>query len=383
MRRASGYLLQTIAGTDYLHPYGQRIADHRRGVAINETGRRIWELLECEPSRDELRREYLKDIQAQGVDAGELARDLDQFLDLLIAWNIIEDDAPASQRAEPCAHISIAGLTLAYDGPRELIDGSNLKAFCVAPRPNVDQHIRVLWGRPPLRENGKVLLRDSELVVCERESDYLLLFPTFGQISEIALSKGGGEVAVHCWPPMSEDLTYQFFHALRLAFLYLAQKRGMWAIHSASLLYRDKAWLFSAPAGTGKSTHVNLWKELYHVSAINGDLNLLALEDGLPVIHGIPWCGTSEIFDKRTLPLGGIVLLKRSDRDFVEELPLDRKALSIMQRFISPLWTAAQLEDSGVFAQELAGQIAVCRLHCTKAPSAAETMKNWIDKNAL
>ena len=383
MKRTPGYLLQNIAGTDYLLPYGQLIADHMRGVEINETGRRVWELLERELSRDQLHREYLKHVASGGPPESELIRDLDQFLDLLIARGLIEGDAPdRPQTQEPCAYIGIAGLTLSFCGPRELIDESFLKDFCVEPRSHVDQRVCVLWGKPMFRTNGKILVRGSELVVCERERDYLLLFPTFSRIWEVSLSKDGADVTLYCKSPVNEELTYQFFHALRLAFLYLAQKRGMWAIHSASLLYRDKAWLFSAPAGTGKSTHVELWRELYHTPAINGDLNLLALEGGRPVIHGLPWCGTSEIFDRRTLPLGGIVLLKRAERDRVEELSDQRKALLTMQRFISPMWTPAQLDAGAVFAQHLAGLIPVCLLRCTKAPAAAETMKEWIDQNS-
>ena len=381
MKRTPGYLLQNIAGTDYLLPYGQQIADHRRGVAVNETGRRIWELLERERSRDELRREYLKCVPAGGTQESELTRDLDQFLNLLVAWGLMEDDAPDHpQTQEPRAHVAIAGLTLALYCPEDLVDHSHLKDFRVPPQSQVDQRVRLLWGPPKLHTNGSLLVRDAELVVCERERDYLLFFPTFDRLWEVSLSKDGGEVTFYCRPPVNDELIYQFFHALRMAFLYLAQKRGMWAIHSASLLYRDKVWLFSASSGTGKSTHVDFWRELYHTPPVNGDLNLLALEEGRTVVRGIPWCGTSEIFDKRTLPLGGIVLLKRAAQDDLEELPGDRRALLVMQRFISPTWTAAQFADGAAFAQELAQRAPICRLRCTKSPSAAELIKGWIDR---
>ena len=38
-------------------------------------------------------------------------------------------------------------------------------------------------------------------------------------------------------------------------------EKGMFALHSASLLYLEKAWLFSGPSGMGKSTHTALWKK--------------------------------------------------------------------------------------------------------------------------
>ena len=381
MKRTQGYILQHILNTDYLLPYGQLIADHKRGISMNETGVFIWELLEGEPSREELRREFLKHFMTEPEQEDELTHDLDQFLSYLITWGMIEDDVPARERTyEPCACLEIGGLTLSVACPRELIDESFLKAFEITPADRIDQSISVDFAPPSTRRNGNILLRDRELVVCERETDYLLFFPTFSQIREVSVSKDGAEVFLYCIPPVNDELKYQFFHALRMVYLYLARKHGMYAIHSASLLYRDRAWLFSAVSGTGKSTHVNLWHELFGTSVLNGDLNLLAIEGGRAVIHGIPWCGTSETFDRRTLPLGGIVLLKRGAEDYVEELPDDKKALLIMQRFISPMWTGEQLADSAKFAERLLGQISVCRLHCTKNPSAAETMKSWIDE---
>lgn len=50
---------------------------------------------------------------------------------------------------------------------------------------------------------------------------------------------------------MLRQLSYtdNLFHAIRLFFLFIAQKKGLFAIHSASILYHDKAWLFSGHSG--------------------------------------------------------------------------------------------------------------------------------------
>lgn len=381
MKRTPGFLLQRIAGTSFLLPFGQRTADHQRGISLNETGVDIWNQLENEPSREDLRREYLRRFQAQPGQEEAAGRDLDRFLDQLISLGLVRDDSPAPYAADgPWVHLAIGGLTLSLLCPRALIDAYGLKDFCTEAPMHTDQRVRVVFAPPRSRDNGVLLVRDRELVVCERETDYLLLFPTFSRLREVSLSKDGADVVFYCHTPVNGDLEYQFFHALRLTFLYLAQKRRMYAIHSASILYRERAWLFSAPSGTGKTTHVTLWKDLYRTAVLNGDLNLLALEGGRPVVHGIPWCGTSGMFDKRTLPLGGIVLLKRAGEDAVEELPPDRKALLILQRFISPMWDAAMFRGGAAFAEELSGKIMACRLLCTKDPSAARTIRTRIDR---
>lgn len=130
----------------------------------------------------------------------------------------------------------------------------------------------------------------------------------------------------------------------------------------------------------GKSTHTKLWNTLFDTPLLNGDLNLLAFCDGKPVIYGIPWCGTSGISDCKTYPLGGIILLSQAEQDECVELSADQKTLLIMQRLISPAWTASMLEENLAFTSRISKQIAVCRLKCTKNPSAAHTMKQWIDE---
>ena len=171
------------------------------------------------------------------------------------------------------------------------------------------------------------------------------------------------------------------FHAIRLFFLFTAQRNGLFAIHSASVLYQGKAWLFSGHSGMGKSTHTALWHELFDTPYLNGDLNLLGLKEDHIIVYGIPWCGTSGIFTAETYELGGIVLLGRDlQTDYLEELNPSEKVLRVMQRMISPAWTERQLSENLFFAGEIADRVPVLHLLCTKNASAACVMKNAIDQ---
>ena len=130
----------------------------------------------------------------------------------------------------------------------------------------------------------------------------------------------------------------------------------------------------------GKSTHTALWHELLQTPYLNGDLNLIGIKNGIPVIYGIPWCGTSEIFTTECHELGGIVLLGRDITDHVEELESDEKVLRVMQRMISPAWTGEMMEKNLGFSEKLVDLIQVWNLYCTKNPSAVYTIKEEIDK---
>ena len=72
------------------------------------------------------------------------------------------------------------------------------------------------------------------------------------------MTKDGSYVRIHALMPQNEEEKDNLFHAIRLFYLYLAQKKGFYAIHSASILYQNRAWLFSGHSGMGKSTHKEL-----------------------------------------------------------------------------------------------------------------------------
>lgn len=93
--------------------------------------------------------------------------------------------------------------------------------------------------------------------------------------------------------------------------------------HSAVVALNGKAYAFTAKSGTGKTTHVNLWKK--HIPGcyiLNGDKPLLLFRDGKVYACGTPWmgkeaCGTNEI-----LPLDAVCILKRAAVNHIEEITI-------------------------------------------------------------
>lgn len=274
---------------------------------------------------------------------------------------------------------SIGGIRLTYHGPETAVP-PEFEPFCTTDSPGLERQTILLHSYLPKEmPHGKLLLQNFELNIIEQADTFLLHFPRAKHHLELHISKEGSTVHCYSLPPYTAEFHYDFFHALRLTYLYLAQKHTMAALHSASILYRDRLWLFSGPSGMGKSTHTGLWNELFHTPVINGDLNLLAIKNGTPVVHGIPWCGTSGIRSTETYPLGGIILLERSEKNFVEELSPDQKLLFVTQRLVSPSWTKEQWKKNLDIVTQATADCLVCKLHCTKEPEAAEVMKKRID----
>ena len=378
MRQNNGFLLKEIAGVPYLLPYGQMMADRKRGMQINATGAYLWKLLEQDRTMEELLTLSASYYEVSEEDLEEFRNDIQSFVKQLIAYGIVIDE-PSINTSTDCLTLSIGGLNIQLQGLADAFP-TGFQPFAIDNSTNIHQKIILTPCLTPVRKNGTLLIRNEELVVMENTEEYILLFPSSNHIVEIHLSLDGSHVLCYCLPPYDDQFHYDIFHALRLTYLYLAQKKGMIALHSASLLYRNKAWLFSGHSGMGKSTHTNLWKELYEITLLNGDLNLLDFQNDQPVVHGIPWCGTSDICTVETVPLGGIILLNQAPFDKIEELSEDRKQLLVSQRLISPAWTAHLFERNMEIVENIVSKIIICKLHCTKEPSAAEVMKAYIDR---
>ena len=449
IKRQEGYCLKEIAGVHYLLPYGQKVADQRKGIVLNETGVFLWNELQTSMTDDALAEKLVHHYSEDGEEANEtqdeiqdqtqdkiqnqmqdqIRQDVKQFVQELLSLAILQEclrpvcaeDANDATCAYPTKEpfvecLEIAGMRIALYGSRELIS-SQFDAFlkdCSSAQGKskselqtesqmkmqikmpVQMQIEILQRTTPFHPNGKTLIRNEELVVCENEQGYIIMFPSMNQIRETHMTRDGRFVQIYVKGVDKEKTKEELFHAIRHFFLFFAQRQGFFAIHSASILYRDQVWLFSGHSGMGKSTHTNLWKEQFGTKIINGDLNLIGWSNGEqtnigqsvdkpgskghPIVYGMPWCGTSGIASIKSYPLGGIVLLGRSDNDHFESLTNDQKIVRVMQRMISPVWTEDMLEANLECAAKLAKEVPIYYLLCTKEPSAAYVMKARIDK---
>lgn len=418
MKTRAGYVIRQLADTFYIIPTGQRIADRRRCLKINQTGCVIWDLLQKDLSWEELLSaytEYVKSIEmtegtktvkpasigeeASTVTAASISSDLSTYVLTLFQFGMIQASAKEMQafpfapfqakgNAYYCRY-NIAGIQVHYKGRKEwlhaffepfLEDGKENPSAHTVKQSGISQswRVRVLSEVPEI--TGELLLFGSQLDVYRCSGDYMLRFPSNHHLALCTLSFDGKEAVFYYDGSTQQEAVDELFYGFRAAFFYFAALHGKYALHSASNYYQEKAWLYSASSGTGKTTHVKLWEKLYAVQVLNGDLNLLGMEKDEVFVYGIPWCGTSGVYTTKKYPLGGIILLKRGTENRVCKLPQDERQLYTAQRMISPAWTEKQVDDSLLFAEKLSDRIPICQLYCTQEPSAAAVMKEYIDK---
>lgn len=379
----NNFAAEIIEGETYILPYGQNIAMQRKGVKLNPTGEYLWSLMEKTDDYSEILHSFYHYYEASGEkEKRQLKEDFDDFLNTLKAHRIIRDlDEEAMEFKGEEVKLEIAGLGISLRMPKEYIHPSLFDFTCSElPKHNISVCLESFTNRG--MSDGEVLIRTDEMIILEKEGNLIFDYKINKVVKELVYEISPKVAHIRLLGNAKpKEAMEEIFFAIRNAFLYYGAKHHRFAIHSASLIYKEKAWLFSGHSGAGKSTHTALWKKLYEVEDLNGDLNLVGVENDTAFVYGIPWCGTSGIYKNETHPLGGIVFLSQGKEDKLLELSKSEKPLYIMQRMISPAWTKKGLENNLDMAKHLIGAgIGVWSLSCTKENSAAEFMKKEIDQ---
>ena len=98
--------------------------------------------------------------------------------------------------------------------------------------------------------------------------------------------------------------------------------RDIVVFHGAAVAVGGRAYLFTAPSGTGKTTHIRLWlKNIPGSFVLNGDKPLLRLPAGGPAqVCGTPWQGKENLGVNGILPLAGLCVLTRAEENTIRSL---------------------------------------------------------------
>ena len=93
------------------------------------------------------------------------------------------------------------------------------------------------------------------------------------------------------------------------------------AIHTSTIVCRNKAILFLGESGTGKSTHTRLWREnIQGAVLLNDDSPILRIIDGEPWIYGSPWSGKTPCYKNESYPLAACVRLSQAPYNQIKRL---------------------------------------------------------------
>lgn len=158
----------------------------------------------------------------------------------------------------------------------------------------------------------------------------------------------------------------------------LALRDGL-LIHASTVIWRGKGVLFAAPSGTGKTTHTLLWRALYQTPILDGDITACRLVDGIPMVYGLPWCGTSGEFINTRVPLEVIVFLQQGQENSIKKLDEQEALLRLVARCFLLPWNDELMNHYVDTVEAIIQRVDCYLLNCLPNPHAVELVKECLE----
>ena len=154
-------------------------------------------------------------------------------------------------------------------------------------------------------------------------------------------------------------------------------------MHGAVIGVDGEAFLFTAPSGVGKTTHIRLWLEnIPGAFVINGDKPILRLsEDGI-VACGTPWSGKENLNTNTALPLRAVVLLGRGEKNEIAPVPFLQVYPILLQQTYRPA-RPDSMQKTLSLLKKLGERTAFYQLKCNMEPEAAHVAYEGVTKGGL
>lgn len=148
--------------------------------------------------------------------------------------------------------------------------------------------------------------------------------------------------------------------------------RNALMLHGSTIAVDGKAYLFTAPCGTGKSTHTRLWRGLFGDRAVmvNDDKPFLRIIDHSVYACGSPWCGKHGLASNVSVPLQGICVLSRGKENLIQRADSASVMEILRQQAHSPL-DADLLAQSFDLIDIITRYVPLWQLQCNMEQEAA------------
>lgn len=154
-------------------------------------------------------------------------------------------------------------------------------------------------------------------------------------------------------------------------------------LHSSCVAVDGKAYLFSAPSGTGKSTHTALWQKKFgdDLVFVNDDKPALRFFDGKVYACGTPFSGKTDLNTNQKFPLAGICLLHRAETNFINEADKALALKKIFTQILRPKEQSAMLNTLDIL-NKILSVVPVYDLYCNMDDSAADISYAYMSTNS-
>lgn len=180
------------------------------------------------------------------------------------------------------------------------------------------------------------------------------------------------KAALKHFPPLSEK-DFEFFALHRKLSTSLVSYKTI-LFHGSAIMVNNKGIIFTAPSGTGKSTHSEKWNRLFGAKYINDDKPYISVKDEF-FVHGSPWMGVHHLGNNVSYPLSAICIICRSENNRIERVQKKDVFSELIKQTYMPKDCKNAKEILSLVSQLSCG-VEVYKLYCNTDDEAANVAYN-------
>ena len=154
-------------------------------------------------------------------------------------------------------------------------------------------------------------------------------------------------------------------------------KYDAFVMHCASIEVDGLAYCFAAKSGTGKTTHIKLWRRTFgeKVHLINGDKPIMRFIDGKLFVCGTPWCGKENLNNNVMVPMKSICFIYQNPFNTIKKIGSHEALGKILQQAFIPKSTELASLTIDLIGKMIE-QTPMWSLGCNISEEAASTSYN-------
>lgn len=177
-----------------------------------------------------------------------------------------------------------------------------------------------------------------------------------------------------------DDGVYESTAIFRSLCLKVLESYNGFFFHCSAVSLDGKAYLFTAPSGTGKSTHAQLWKAHFgdRLKIINDDKPIIRQSKNGFVAYGTPWNGKERRGENICGKIHGIFIIEQCKTNSVEKVKPASELGTLLSQTIRPK-NAKLLSNLLAMLESLTMQVPIFRLKCNISDEAVVTACSVIE----
>lgn len=130
-------------------------------------------------------------------------------------------------------------------------------------------------------------------------------------------------------------------NALMMAYAFASAEQDTLLVHASVIRNAGYGYLFTAPSGTGKSTHTHLWyKYIPGSDLMNDDNPVVRIVDGEVRIYGSPWSGKTPCYRNIWAPVGAITRIEQKPENTIRKMAPVEAFATLLPAVSSMKWDA-------------------------------------------